>query len=134
YPGYDRVRVVTAGIVVMRALHIILAVALLLILATAGFVLWSQRSEFAVIEPPQRTSFDNDLIKKGANLAAIGNCDVCHTVPGGSAYACSRPIPTPFGSIYSTNITPMREPASATGRKRHSDMRCATASRATGVI
>jgi len=98
--------VVTAGIVVMRALQIVLALALLLILAAAGFVLWSQRSEFAVIEPPQRTSFDNDLIKKGASLAAIGNCDVCHTVPGGSAYAGSRPVPTPFGTIYSTNITP----------------------------
>src|SRR5438045_7068306 len=90
----------------MRALQIILAIALLLILAAAGFVLWSQRSEFAVIEPPQRTSFDNDLIKKGASLAAIGNCDVCHTVSGGSAYAGSRPIPTPFGTIYSTNIIP----------------------------
>src|SRR5207248_6676948 len=90
----------------MRALPIVLALGLLLILAADGFVLWSQRSEFAVIEPPQRTSFDNDLIKKGANLAAIGNCDVCHTVPGRSAYAGSRPIPTPFGTIYSTNITP----------------------------
>jgi len=90
----------------MRALQFILALALLLILAAAGFVLWSQRSEFAVIEPPQRTSFDNDLIKKGANLAAIGNCDVCHTVRGGFAYAGSRPIPTPFGTIYSTNVTP----------------------------
>src|SRR5262249_46811838 len=90
----------------MRALQIVLALALLLILVAAVFVLWSQRSEFAAIEPPQRASFDNDLIKKGANLAAIGNCDVCHTVPGGAAYAGSRPIPTPFGTIYSTNITP----------------------------
>src|SRR5262249_48932492 len=90
----------------MRALQIVLALALLLILVAAVFVLWSQRSEFTAIEPPKRASFDNDLIKKGANLVAIGNCDVCHTVPGGAAYAGSRPIPTPFGTIYSTNITP----------------------------
>lgn len=39
-------------------------------------------------------------------LAAIGDCDVCHTVPGGPPYAGGRPIPTPFGTIYSANITP----------------------------
>ena len=90
----------------MRLLGVAFALAIVLILAAAGFVLWSQRSEIAAVEPPRRTAFDEALIKKGAALAAIGNCDVCHTVPGGAAYAGSRPIPTPFGTIYSTNITP----------------------------
>jgi mono/diheme cytochrome c family protein len=35
-------------------------------------------------------------------------------VPGGPAYAGNRPIPTPFGTIYSTNITP--DPDSGIGR------------------
>src|ERR1700686_779692 len=90
----------------MRLLRIVLALAILLILAAAGFVLWSQRREIAAIEPPSPPPFDRGLVEKGAALAALGNCDVCHTLPGGPAYGGSRAIPTPFGTIYSTNITP----------------------------
>jgi mono/diheme cytochrome c family protein len=63
----------------------------------------------AAIEPvpaPPRSSFDRTVIAKGAQLAAIGNCMLCHTVPGGKAFAGGRPIPTPFGTIFATNITP----------------------------
>ncbi|MBV9153611.1 MAG: cytochrome c [Alphaproteobacteria bacterium] len=97
----------------MRFLRILLVLAFVLLLAAGGFVLWSQYHEIAAIQPP-RTAFDNDLIKRGAGLAALGNCDVCHTVPGGAAYAGGRPIPTPFGTIYSTNITP--DPETGIGR------------------
>jgi mono/diheme cytochrome c family protein len=93
----------------MRALRIVLTFALLLILAVVGFGLWSQRPEMAAIEPPPRGAFSDDLIKKGASLAAIGNCGVCHTKKDRPAYAGGRPIPTPFGTIYSTNITPDAE-------------------------
>ena len=93
----------------MRTLWIVLTLTFLLVLAIVGIVLWSQRPEIAAIDAPQRAAFGNDLIKKGASLAALANCDVCHTVPGGPAYAGSRPIPTPFGTIYSTNITPDRD-------------------------
>lgn len=58
------------------------------------------------IEVPPRSAFDPALIAKGAHLAAIGDCAVCHTAPGGPAYAGNRAVPTPFGTIYSTNITP----------------------------
>jgi mono/diheme cytochrome c family protein len=56
-----------------------------------------------------RPSFDRATIARGAQLAAIGNCAVCHTQPGGKAYAGGRPMDTPFGTIYSTNITPDAE-------------------------
>jgi hypothetical protein len=98
----------------MRILWSVLTLALLLFLAVVGIVLWSQRPEIAAIDPPQRTAFENDLIKKGSSLAALANCDVCHTVPGGPPYAGGRSIPTPFGKIYSTNITP--EPETGIGR------------------
>jgi mono/diheme cytochrome c family protein len=49
---------------------------------------------------------DTTLIAKGAELAMIGNCNVCHTKAGGAAYAGGRPIQTPFGTVYATNITP----------------------------
>jgi len=59
-------------------------------------------------------TFDPSLVQRGAALAAIGDCDTCHTAPGGRAYAGRRGIPTPFGTIYSTNITP--DPETGIGR------------------
>ena len=55
---------------------------------------------------PARASLDPALIAKGAQLAAIGNCQVCHTAEGGKSFAGGRPIETPFGTFYGTNITP----------------------------
>jgi mono/diheme cytochrome c family protein len=54
-------------------------------------------------------SFDAALISRGGALAAIGNCDSCHTADGGARLAGGRGIPTPFGTVYSTNITPDRD-------------------------
>ncbi|MFZ2155404.1 MAG: cytochrome c, partial [Bradyrhizobium sp.] len=41
-----------------------------------------------------------------AQLAALGDCAVCHTSVNGAVNAGGRPIETPFGTIYATNITP----------------------------
>jgi mono/diheme cytochrome c family protein len=57
-------------------------------------------------DPTSSGSFAATLISQGAALAAIGNCDGCHTVTGGVRLAGGRGIPTPFGIVYSTNITP----------------------------
>ena len=66
------------------------------------------------VEPPPRSSFDPALITKGAALAAIGNCIDCHTAADGRAFAGGRPLETPFGTIYGTNITP--DPETGIGR------------------
>ncbi len=58
------------------------------------------------IEPPAASLFDSALIRRGAELAALGDCATCHTAPGRPTFAGGRAIPTPFGTIYSTNITP----------------------------
>jgi mono/diheme cytochrome c family protein len=51
-----------------------------------------------------------DLIKRGEYLARAADCIVCHTAPGGQAYAGGLAIPLPFGgTLYSTNITPDKE-------------------------
>lgn len=63
---------------------------------------------------PARASFDAALIAKGAQLAAIGNCQVCHTAEGGRSFAGGRPLETPFGTFYGTNITP--DPDTGIGR------------------
>jgi mono/diheme cytochrome c family protein len=51
-------------------------------------------------------AFDRAQIVRGAQLAAIGNCNTCHTRKDGPPYAGGRPIATPFGTIHATNITP----------------------------
>ncbi len=45
---------------------------------------------------------------RGAYLARLGNCANCHTARGGAAYAGGRAIDTPFGAVFSSNITPDR--------------------------
>lgn len=46
------------------------------------------------------------LAARGAYLARIGNCAQCHTAAGSAAYAGGRGIDTPFGTVFSSNITP----------------------------
>ncbi len=85
-----------------------IVVALLLGGAAVAFaVAW--RSAIAAIDPPKADSFDPGLVKRGRELAALGNCNDCHTVPGAKNFAGGLPVPTPFGTIYSSNITPDAE-------------------------
>ncbi len=49
---------------------------------------------------------DATLVTKGAYLARVGNCQGCHTASGGNAFAGGRAIPTPFGNVYASNLTP----------------------------
>jgi len=46
------------------------------------------------------------VIERGRVLAAAGDCVVCHTAPGGVPNAGGRAMATPFGTVYSTNLTP----------------------------
>ena len=58
---------------------------------------------------PVASSFDPAIVRRGAELALIGDCKTCHTAPGGRVFAGGLAMPTPFGTIYSTNITPEPE-------------------------
>ena len=58
---------------------------------------------------PSPASFDEATVRAGARLASIGDCVTCHTTDQGRAYAGGRALPTPFGTIYGTNITPDRD-------------------------
>jgi hypothetical protein len=60
-------------------------------------------------ETPTPLLTDTALLQHGANLAAIGDCVVCHTANRSAPFAGGRPLDTPFGTIYSTNITPDRQ-------------------------
>lgn len=52
------------------------------------------------------TALENSPLTRGAYLARIGNCAVCHTARGGDPYAGGRGIDTPFGKVYASNLTP----------------------------
>ena len=60
----------------------------------------------ALPAPPVNSSAAlTDQARHGAYLARAGNCAACHTAPGGAAYAGHRAIETPYGAVYSSNLT-----------------------------
>jgi nicotinate dehydrogenase subunit B len=60
----------------------------------------------APIARPDASTWSEATIARGRQLAALGDCAVCHTVANGVTNAGGRAIETPFGTIYATNITP----------------------------
>jgi hypothetical protein len=58
-----------------------------------------------------------DAIKRGEYLARAADCRACHTVSSERAYAGGFPLVLPFGTLFSTNITPDKE----TGIGNYSD-------------
>jgi nicotinate dehydrogenase subunit B len=60
----------------------------------------------APIAPPDPSTYSATTLAKGKQLAALGDCAVCHTQANGAINAGGRAIETPFGTVYSTNITP----------------------------
>lgn len=62
----------------------------------------------AAIAPavPDLTLYSAAAIERGRLIAAASDCVVCHTAPGGKDNAGGLAMETPFGTIYSTNITP----------------------------
>lgn len=49
------------------------------------------------------------LAERGAYVAVAADCYACHVTRGGAPWAGGLPFETPFGTIYSTNISPDRE-------------------------
>ena len=60
----------------------------------------------APIARPDISTYSATTIARGQQLAALGNCAVCHTDINGVINAGGRALETPFGVVYSTNITP----------------------------
>jgi mono/diheme cytochrome c family protein len=79
------------------------------LLGLLGFGALAWRPAIAPIAPPTPGSFPPDLVTKGEALAGGGYCAECHTAKGGQKLAGGYAMATPFGVIYSTNITPDSE-------------------------
>lgn len=90
----------------MRLRRAFIAVGLFGVVAAAGALTYAWEPAIPPVERQAPSSFDPALVRRGAELALIGDCRTCHTAPGGQTFAGGLPLPTPFGTLYSTNITP----------------------------
>jgi mono/diheme cytochrome c family protein len=57
-------------------------------------------------EPAVAVADTAQQLARGEYLARAGDCLACHTKRGGAMFAGDRVIPTPFGNLYSPNLTP----------------------------
>jgi mono/diheme cytochrome c family protein len=62
--------------------------------------------ECGSVEKKQIATAASAAQDRGAYLVAAGDCIACHTALGGAPFAGGRAIETPFGTVYSSNITP----------------------------
>jgi mono/diheme cytochrome c family protein len=91
----------------MRLFRYLIGFIVVVAVAAGGFLAWAASvSAIDPIAPPDPSRFTNEAIEAGETLAALGDCVVCHTAQGGKEFAGGLALPTPFGTIYSTNITP----------------------------
>lgn len=72
----------------------------------AAGVVASWQPEIAPLAADATNSFSEAQIARGKTLADLGDCAVCHTRSGGERNAGGLAMAIPFGTIYSTNITP----------------------------
>ena len=106
----------------MRALRIMLGLAVIGLIA-AGIATWYIRGPgpLAFAGGPKVALADYrganptgvpaslakaDAVTRGEYLARAADCTVCHTAPGEKEYAGGLGFKLPFGTLYSTNITP----------------------------
>jgi hypothetical protein len=52
---------------------------------------------------------DPAVIARGEYLARAGDCIACHTVPAGKLFGGGRAMETPFGTLYTPNISSDKE-------------------------
>lgn len=79
-------------------------------------VVWNNWGDLAFPDPPAKATAPATpaQLEQGRYLALAGNCMNCHTPRGGTPYAGGRRIDTPFGGVYSSNLTP--DPDTGLGR------------------
>ena len=63
----------------------------------------------ATVPAPKAIAANEAEIEYGLYLSKAGNCESCHTRAGGEPFAGGVAFETPFGTLYSTNITPDAE-------------------------
>ncbi len=87
----------------------VIAAAVLLIVLAGLLAYASLPTRTRPIAENRSAPSDAASTEGGRYLALAGDCTACHTAAGGKPFAGGRPIASPIGAIYSTNITPDRE-------------------------
>ena len=64
------------------------------------------RMAIAPVEAPSAGTWSEATLERGRQVAAAGDCAVCHTASERAVNAGGLRMETPFGAPYSTNITP----------------------------
>jgi mono/diheme cytochrome c family protein len=81
------------------------AALLSLCVLAAALVAWLNSRDEAPLTNEQ-VEITPAVIKRGEYLARVGNCMGCHSAPGAAPLAGGIAIATPFGTVYSSNLTP----------------------------
>ena len=63
---------------------------------------------------PSTAPVSAEQLARGRYLTQLGNCAGCHTRQGGAPLAGGRGLTTPFGTVYTSNLTP--DPDTGLGR------------------
>jgi mono/diheme cytochrome c family protein len=114
-----------------RDLKWILAAAILVVVSVFGWILFApgptdfaggRHVTLASYQGQNPTGVPPELkaasaVERGEYLTRAADCAVCHTTKGGAPFAGGLPFVLPFGTLYSTNITPDAE----TGIGKYSD-------------
>lgn len=98
-----------------RILLAIVILILLLILISVASLIWVKSTEPNISDPPPGVLAiltepipdgpNADLVRRGRYLAIAGDCLSCHTRRGGRPFEGGLGLQSPFGIIYSANIT-----------------------------
>lgn len=89
-----------------RIVWIVIGVMVLTALVGSVFIAFSLLGAEPAPATPVAFESTPAQVDRGRYLALAGNCAGCHTVRGGAAYAGGLAIDTPFGTIYTSNLTP----------------------------
>lgn len=85
--------------------------AALVVLAGLVALVWHlnvlDEPDVAASAPPGPASAATpQVVARGEYLARAGDCMACHTARGGAAFAGGLALATPFGTVYTSNLTP----------------------------
>lgn len=90
----------------MKKWLVVTGISVAAIAVVGGYVANVFPGEIPPVSQVDRASFSDDRIETGENLALLGDCSACHRPPGARDMSGGVGLPTPFGTIYATNITP----------------------------
>jgi mono/diheme cytochrome c family protein len=105
----------------VRTWRILLAAAAFVAVGALGFVAWNvfgpgptdfagrDRVALSDYKLTDLTGVPASLIDRGRYLIRAADCEACHTAIGGQPFAGGRAFVLPFGTMYSTNITPDKD-------------------------